>query len=509
MKPGMDYRGWYIGAILAALCIGFRITCRGRGRNLIVKAVLLIPDGVGVRNFLCTGFLEQLLDQGEVVVWHALHEELMAPYRARWHDDRVRWQALPAYRETLLARFFRQAKLYAQLYWKPQECATAAVLRVQMRNRPRHLGQRAFNALVRCLARACGHHAGTVWLDHLHTRAVLRSGATAAFSAFLRQCQPDILFCAHQRASRAVPAMLAAQGLGIPAVTFIYSWDNLAKGRMAVHADHYLVWSDYMKAEMAAFYPEIAPERVHVTGTPQFEPYFNDTLFQTREEFFAEHCLDPARPVVCFSGDDVTTSPNDPQYLADLAEALRAWPTRSATRSAPQILFRCCPVDRSGRYAGVLARYPEIRVSEPRWEQAPGDWTQIVPTQADVALLANIAKHSDLVVNLGSTMAMDFAIFDKPGIFLAYDPAGAAMPNVEYIYRLPHFASVHRLQPVYWVRSPHDLRETVLHALRHRAEKQAARRQWLETHALHPLNAASRRCVEALCRIADTNMRSK
>jgi len=36
-----------------------------------------------------------------------------------------------------------------------------------------------------------------------------------------------------------------------------------------------------------------------------------------------------------------------------------------------------------------------------------------------------VVHHTDVVVNVGSTMAMDFAILDKPGIYLAYNPQGS------------------------------------------------------------------------------------
>jgi hypothetical protein len=223
---------------------------------------------------------------------------------------------------------------------------------------------------------------------------------------------------------------------------------------------------------------------------------------QPREEFLRKIGLDPAKPVVCFSGDDITTSPYDPIYLADLAEALRMIPLDRR----PQILFRRCPADSSPRYRWVLERYPEIAVSDPLWvSHGEGDWTQIVPTMDDVALLVNVVQHCDLVVNVGSTMAMDFAILDKPAIYLAYNPQAdqrTARWDINDIYRLPHFRSVHKLQPVHWARSPQELGRLVLHTLSHPHEKAQARRAWLELHVKQPMDRASERCFDALYQIA-------
>jgi hypothetical protein len=258
-----------------------------------------------------------------------------------------------------------------------------------------------------------------------------------------------------------------------------------------------------MKRELLSYYPEVSPDRVHVTGTPQFETYRDVSLVQPRGEFLRRLGLDPRRRVVCFSGDDVLTSPHDPLYLADLAEAMRA--IDAAQR--PQIVFRRSPVDQSGRYAAVLTRYPEIALSDPCWTlRAAGDWSQVVPKWEDVALLVNIVHHSDVVVNVGSTMAMDFAAYDKPAVYIAYDPKGIDRTwTIQDIYRKVHFKTVHALQPVYWARSSRELGNVVFHALEHPKEKSEARRTWLSLHVHQPMDGASERFASFLQTLSDAS----
>lgn len=453
------------------------------------KIVLVVPDGVGIRNFLYTRFLDLLAAEAEVVAWHVLPEHVLATQEGR----AVRFEPLPYVREGLAARVLRQAKIYAQLHWRYEEDAAEVMLRFR----------RPSGGAVGALPRTVGHAAhllghlvptpdGAAWLDRCHATAASRDGDLAPFAAFLRAERPDVVFCTHQRASRAVPALLAARRLGIPTATFIYSWDNLPKGRMAVHADRLLVWSDAMKAELLLYYPEMDPRRVHVVGTPQFEPHLDPALARPREEFLGGLGFDPARPVVCFSGDDEMTSPFDPAYLADLA----------GISEPPQILFRRAPTDVSGRYAGVLARFPEIAVCDPAWRAGDGDWTQVAPLPEDLGLLANVARHCDAVVNLGSTMGLDFAVFDKPAVYVAYNPSGAGDWDVMDLYRLPHFRCVHALQPVLWARSAAELGTQVRRALDRPGEKSEARARWLREVVAFPLDRASERCVEALLETA-------
>ena len=108
----------------------------------------------------------------------------------------------------------------------------------------------------------------------------------------LRQLQPDVLFSTHQRSLDGSVVVEAARSLEIPTLGAVYSWDNLPKARLLVRTDRYVLWSEFMKQEMATYYPEIAETRLFVTGTPQFEFYFNPSLRQERGDFFAEWGLD-------------------------------------------------------------------------------------------------------------------------------------------------------------------------------------------------------------------------
>ena len=447
-----------------------------------MKVVMVVPDGVGIRNFLYTRFLDLLSAEAEVVAWHVLPEHVLATQESK----PVRFEPLPYVREGLAARMLRQAKIYSQLYWRYEEDAAEVILRFRKPSGGA-LSQVVGHA-ARLIGRSLPTPEGAAWLDRGHATAVSENGGMAPFEQFLKRERPDVVFCTHQRASRAVPALLAARKLGIPTATFIYSWDNLPKGRMAVHADHFLVWSEGMKSELLGYYPEMGSERIHVVGTPQFEPHLDASLI--RKDFLAQLGLDPTQPVVCFSGDDQATSPNDPAYLADLARSFSG-----------QILFRRAPTDVSGRYDPVLAEFPRIAVCEPAWKAGQGDWTQVAPMPEDLELLTNVAAHCDAVVNLGSTMALDFAIHGKPAVFVDYDPPGSA-PWVKDVYRLPHLRCVHELQPVHWARSPEELGEAVRHALSNPEEKADAREAWLRRIVAMPLDRASERCTAALLELA-------
>lgn len=460
------------------------------------RVLLLVPDGVGLRTFLCSRFPALLLEAGWALdVWHALPEHVLDEHREALGPS-VGFHVLPVRREPPLARVLRSGKRFAPLYAE-REAGTDALLRDRSRTTVDRLVHRSGTALGRALAHAPAL-LPRVEAAHARTSLGLRPGVDP-WTEQLRRLSPDVVLCSHQRAGIAVPAVAAARRLGVPTATFVHSWDNLPKGRMAVHADHVLVWSDKMAADLLRYQPDRRAEQVHVVGTPQLEAHLQPELLEPRERFCRRLGLDPARAVVVWSGGDRTTSPRDPAYLADLAEAA------AELRPAPQVLFRRSPADLSDRYDEVLAAHPQVVVSDPAWV-APedGGWDRAVPGRRDVALLANVVHHSDLVVNLGSTMAMDFAVQDKPAIFVRYDPGGveATEWDVRAIYRLPHFASVHATDPVAWVDEPADLGAAVADALAHPDRHAAGRRAWLEREVAQPMDRASERCVAAVTRIA-------
>lgn len=464
-----------------------------------MKTLLIIPDGTGIRNFLCTPFIDYMLERGRVSVWHDLPDECIGGFKKKW-EGQVAWRPMPAMKDTRMERLLRQTKIFAQLYWQ-RKSETVTILR---RRATGGLRTRGMEWVARGMARVCAQPAGIVLLDRMHMRAASRAPHMKEMRRLIGEEQPSVSFCTHQRSWNAVAPMLASREKGIPTATFIYSWDNIPKGRMAVPADYYLVWSDYMKEELLRYYPDVRASRVAPLGTPQFEHYFNRALLEPRESFLHRHGLDPNRPVVCFSGDDVTTSPHDPVYLAHVAEGIRGLPEGHR----PQILLRRCPVDGSGRYQSVVARYPEIAVSDPMWRSVGGEreWSRMVPTPEDAALLVNVVAHCDAVINVGSTMAMDFAILNKPGVFFGYNPPGANGGwDIHRVYQLPHFKSVHRLQPVHWVANPWEVGLVLVHALRNPEEKRAAREAWLRLIVRHPMDQASRRFADAVAILGGTD----
>ena len=258
----------------------------------------------------------------------------------------------------------------------------------------------------------------------------------------LEQHKPDLVFCTTQRSTQSISALLAAKDLGIPTVAFVYSWDNVPKAMQVVETDYYFVWSDLMKHEVLKYYPFVKEKQVYVTGTPQFEPHFDESLKQSRNDFFKEHNLDLNKKYICFSGDDETTSPLDQYYLEDLANAVRSLNIKGYNLG---IIYRKCPVDFTPRYNAVIEANKDIvKVLDPIWQQVGSQWNQILPAPEDFKMLYNVCEHSEFVTNVCSSTIFDFVAHNKPCIYYNYEQPRLkkGIRDIGQNYNYVHFRSM-------------------------------------------------------------------
>ena len=464
-----------------------------------MKAVLLLPDGVGVRNVVLGPLLREAGGWEEVRLLHvSMPEDLLATYRERT-DDRVLWEPLISFRESPLSHTLRYCLAYAQMYW--------ADTRSMRHHRTRPVGgswrTRAVNRVARSIGRVTASPGGIGVLDRCHRLEVARLPEVEHYRRLFRESRPSVLLCSHHRPPRILPPVLAAKSLGIPTATFIFSWDNLtSKGRIAAPFDHYLVWSDLMRRELLRYYPDVSADRVHLVGAPQFDPYADDDLLWSREEFCRRIGADPSRPLICYSGGDAGTCPEDPEHLRSLVEQIRS----GRISGRPQVILRPSPVDDGGRYDAVRRDYPEVIYARPAWVHTePGDWARVIPLPDDVPILANLTFHADLNVNLASTMTLDFAIRDTPVVNVAFDvadPPRFGVPLWDFYYRFEHYRPVVELGAARFARTPEELARHVNAYLADPALDREARRRLVELEVGVPAGRSSRRVVEVLEEVA-------
>ncbi|MFM7902459.1 MAG: hypothetical protein ACKPAD_10795, partial [Bacteroidota bacterium] len=151
-----------------------------------------------------------------------------------------------------------------------------------------------------------------------------------------------------------------------------------------------------MKTELSQFYPQLDPDHVSVTGTPQFETYVYNEFGWSRTQLnrYLGQPDDDSRRIICFSCGDVSTSPNDAVYIDALASALN----NAVWAKDLMLLVRTSPAEDASRFQELMVKYPAIVWNVPLWPQSnpnhPEPWSQRVPTMDDIHCLKSILRHA-------------------------------------------------------------------------------------------------------------------
>ena len=411
------------------------------------RILLFTPDGTGIKNYLYSRVFSTT--SAHITLFHNFDDDTLSQLDSTIKVDD--YLTIPKYKESVKEKFLRELIHTARLNYNAKNEANPTILAFRKRNHGT-AKLKVFYALVTLAAKRFKKYESILKLERKYDRSLRQNPFFKEVQELLKQANPDVVFCTHQRALKAPTVFMAAKDLGLSTATVIYSWDNIPKARLALRADKYLVWSQYMKTELERMYPEITPEKVVVTGTPQFEFYNDPENIIERSKFYESYGLDPQKKLICFSGDDVKTSPYDPHYLNDLAESL------SKEEEQYQIIFRRCPVDLSGRYDWVVKKFPDLIIEiPPLWNFNSRVWTAVYPIYEDVRLLVSMAYYCDAVLNVGSTMAFDFGMFGKPCVYINYDHVPDKNWSVNTIYRYQHFRSMPTEKAVYWLNSKEEI----------------------------------------------------
>lgn len=455
------------------------------------KIFILLPDGVGLRNFAYTSFVEIGKQIGwDVVFWNQTPFNL-----TELGYKEIKLQGKPRAYTDLIKR----AKISVELDYFEEKFDDKVYQTYKFPSSNRSIKSKIKNSIVTQLTKI---YRGEKGLQKLRVKLK----ASERKSVFYQNCKtvlerekPDFIFCTNQRPVNAIAALTAAQDLRIPTSTFIFSWDNLPKATMVVEPDFYFVWSDYMKKELLKYYPFISSDNIFITGSPQFEPHFDLKLRKSREDFFAENNLDKTKEYICFSGDDKTTCPDDAHYLKDVAESIEELNSKREFKIG--ILFRRCPVDFSDRYNTVLEKYKDLIVPiQPKWEQVGENWNTVIPTREDLQLQINTIFHTKAVINLASSMVFDYAIFNKPCLYLNYNVANKKDEswNPEKVYNFVHFRSMPTGNEVIWLRSKNEIGPKLKAVLDDSNKTVLAANDWFENINLSPAEKASERIWDGI-----------
>ncbi|WP_432222981.1 UDP-glycosyltransferase [Flavobacterium sp. TMP13] len=458
------------------------------------KVFVLLPDGIGLKNFAFSNFFKEGKEQGfETIYWNNTPFDL-----ASLGFSSVDIQNSKSHR---LTEIFKNARkqIELNLFIKKTNDFVYDTYRFPF----------SYATLKKCIKSILTHivvqlHNNDKGLERLRAKIKRAEKNTIYYReciATLRTEKPALVFCTNQRPMTAIAPILAARVLGIPTACFIFSWDNLPKATLLIETDYYFVWSEHMKKELLYYYSYIKCNQVFITGTPQFENHYDFSLMKTRKMFYEEHSLDLNKKYICYSGDDITTCPDDPKYLENVATAVY---NLNKQGFALGLIFRRCPVDFSSRFDSVLKDFNDVIVSiNPKWKKIGESWNAVLPTVEDTSLQTNTILHSEMVVNLGSSMVFDYAAHQKPCAFINYDISKNEKSDwsTKKIYNYIHFKSMPLNNSVLWLNSANEIEYKIKESLSNSAQVVENAQKWFEIVAGETPAKSSEKIWQAIDRI--------
>ncbi len=458
------------------------------------KLGIVITDGVGFRNFMLSNFMDEVSLQFDAVM---IYSGLPKTAYQNKLPSNIAIKELEVFTESKLTWFFRKWKEVAHLqkYQSFYGMKDNLVSGYPKTNSARSLLVKGIYFLTRFIH----SDASISFAEKLQFLSFSNNSVTQSYVELLKIDQPSYVFFTHQRPPFLAPFLVAAKQLKLSTSTFIFSWDNLAsKGRMLGTFDHFLVWSDLMKAELLYFYPSVKEANVKVVGTPQFEPYVMPKYETTKENFLKKFQLNAQKQVICYSCADVSIGKNDPVAISAMANAIRAHKIIENV----QLLVRTSPAEDDARFKSIREEFPEIVWNVPKWtltrENHAESWSQRVPSEEDLKDLRALLEYADLNVNMCSTMSLDFMLFDKPVINTVFGNEINGLYNDQRFLNYDHYKKVVESGAVTIAKNERELIDQINESLANPTQRTKQRKAMIDLQISKELVGTSKRIAETL-----------
>jgi hypothetical protein len=430
----------------------------------------IIPRGEVVRNFVYTGCFEKIAEESRLSL---MSVALGSDVDALLHDISDWTYDLEEIDERWFVRFQREILDVAHGRWL---WSAAARERWRIRDsEAKTIRQKAIRLAKKIIGIPFANQVGLDILSRTERMSSYLLRSTRQYIDLYTKIKPSLVFNgSHIHSRNAIQAVQAAQWLGIPTATFVFSWDNLtSQGRITLPYDYFLVWNESIKKQLLEMYSWIKPENVFVTGTPQFDFHFREEFYLTREEYCRRIGTDPSRPIVFYATGMANHMPGEPEIVEAVADMLadQDLPNR------PQLLVRVYAKDTTGRFDELKHRRPDILFPHVPWNPA---W--LTPRSEDSVMLVNTLRHCSLGINVASTLSLELCMFDKPVVNVGFNPSSVDREILSYsdYYEFDHYKPVVDSAAVSIARSPADMKAMIEKYLRDPLHRSEERKQLIE-----------------------------
>lgn len=240
------------------------------------------------------------------------------------------------------------------------------------------------------------------------------------FEAFLSREQPDAVVVSPLVALQSGQADLvkSARALGMPSAMPVASFDSLSsEGLVTEIPDKVFAWNERQAREAVELHG-VPCDRVTITGSPQFDAFFDEQPARARNAFCMAYGLDSRMPVLAYLGSSEFVAKDESVFVDRWIDAVRRHP----------LLGEC----------GIVIRpHPRTRRTWDDYAPPPRVALARVRDRHDHGELHDVLFHSNAVVALNTGAWFEAAILGKPVFtILAPEYAGGQEQTLHFHYLL-------------------------------------------------------------------------
>ena len=271
-----------------------------------------------------------------------------------------------------------------------------------------------------------------------------------------------------------IPVLRTARRRRVRTMAVDLSWDNLTNKFFPPRlVDRLVLWNATMREEAHTLHG-FDLDRIAVTGPPQFDSYFTAPR-SSRVDFCRRVGLEPSRRIITLATIPDSKFAHHDAVISALIEAIDA----DAIRQPADLLIRLHPRDEPDRYRQYAGR-PHVVVEKAFRETAArsGDGMGVDFMAENTRHLADTLYHSDVVLNVASTIAIEASVFNTPVVNIGFDgQPGSNDALMKWHYGSTHFQKVVRSGAVRIAQSREELVDLINGYLANRALDTEGRRR--------------------------------
>jgi len=252
-------------------------------------------------------------------------------------------------------------------------------------------------------------------------------------NTLLAKLKPDVLLTPTIGLDpKDIPILRAAKKNHIPTLTFVASWDNVFKmerlkehghsGATKKHAgdyelpDHFAVWNQTNKDHILKIFPGFSSDNITITGPPRFDYFAHEPDIPSKEQLLNYLELptdDLSAPLIHFA----TTELYPFEYII---RQIYLGIQKNKLTSRPLLYASVHPGGDIANHSSYAQYNVRVRYSFGRLDNPPHPDFAYLPTTREMLFLVSLFKHSGLLINQSSTVAIESMRCDVPVINVKY-----------------------------------------------------------------------------------------